>query len=56
MAIAIIALTFPADEQQAILAVGALYSLFIVLTSTLVTMLFRRANAAAEQKMPDSLL
>ncbi len=56
LAIAIIALTFPPDEQQAILAVGALYSLFMVVTSTAVTILFRRANAAAEQKMPDSLL
>jgi BASS family bile acid:Na+ symporter len=56
LAIAIIALTFPADEQQAILAVGALYSLFIVVTSTLVTLIFRRANAAAEQKLPGSLL
>jgi BASS family bile acid:Na+ symporter len=39
--------------------VGALYSLFIVfivMTSTLVTLIFRRANTAAEQKMPDSLL
>ncbi|MEM9429847.1 MAG: bile acid:sodium symporter family protein [Pseudomonadota bacterium] len=56
LAIAIIALTFPAEEQQGILAVGALYSLFIVITSTLVTLIFRRANTAAEQKLPDSLL
>mgnify|MGYP006289274149 FL=1 len=56
LAIAIIALTFPADEQQAILAVGALYSLFIVVTSTVVTLIFRRANTAAERNLPDSLL
>jgi len=56
LAIAIIALTFASDEQQSIIAVGALYSLFIVITSTLVTLIFRRANTAAEQKMPDSLL
>ncbi|MEM6914439.1 MAG: bile acid:sodium symporter family protein [Pseudomonadota bacterium] len=56
LAIAIIVLTFPAEEQQAIIAVGALYSLFIVITSTLVTLMFRRANTAAEQKLPDSLL
>jgi BASS family bile acid:Na+ symporter len=56
LAIAIIALTFSGDDQQPIMAVGALYSLFIVLTSTLVTLVFRRANTAAEQKMPDSLL
>jgi hypothetical protein len=38
------------------MAVPALYSLFIVIVSTLVTLIFRRANTAAEQKMPDSLL
>ncbi|MBO9417998.1 MULTISPECIES: bile acid:sodium symporter family protein [Stappiaceae] len=56
LAVAIIALTFPSDEQQGIMAVAALYSLFIVITSTLVTLIFRRANTAAEQKIPDSLL
>jgi BASS family bile acid:Na+ symporter len=56
LAIAIIVLTFPADEQQSIIAVGALYSLFIVITSTLFTLVFRRANTAAEQRLPDSLL
>lgn len=41
------------------MAVPALYSLFIVsaeIVSTFVTLVFRRANTAAEQKMPDSLL
>jgi len=56
LAIAIIVLTFPADEQQSIIAIGALYSLFIVITSTLFTLAFRRANTAAEQRLPDSLL
>lgn len=56
LAIAIIVFTFPADQQQAIMAVPALYSLFIVIVSTLVTFVFRRANTAAEQKLPDSLL
>ncbi|MEM9425698.1 MAG: bile acid:sodium symporter [Pseudomonadota bacterium] len=56
LAIAIIVLTFPSDEQQSIVAVGALYSLFIVMTSTVVTLIFRRANTAAEQRIPDSLL
>ena len=56
LAIAIIVLTFPQDEQQSIMAVGALYSLFIVITATLFTLVFRRANTAAEQKLPDSLL
>jgi BASS family bile acid:Na+ symporter len=56
LAIAIIALTFAGEEQQGIIAVGALYSLFIVITSTVITLIFRRANTAAEQKLPDSLL
>mgnify|MGYP001800210152 CR=1 FL=1 len=56
LAIAIIVLTFPGEEQQSIIAVGALYSLFIVMTSTAFTLVFRRANTAAEQKLPDSLL
>ena len=56
LAIAIIAFTFAADEAQSYMAVPALYSLFIVIISTLVTLVFRRANTAAEQKMPDSLL
>jgi len=56
LAVAIIALTFSGEEQQSIMAVAALYSLFIVITSTFVTLIFRRANTAAEQKLPDSLL
>ncbi|MCH2075997.1 MAG: bile acid:sodium symporter [Rhodobacteraceae bacterium] len=56
LAIAIVFFTFPDEQQQAIVAVPALYSLFIVITSTMVTFIFRRANTAAEQKMPDSLL
>lgn len=56
LAIAIIAFTFSGTEAQEIMAVPALYSLFIVIVSTIVTLIFRRANAAAEQKMPDSLL
>lgn len=56
LAIAIIAFTFSGTEQQAINAVPVLYSLFIVIISTFVTLYFRRANTAAEQKMPDGLL
>lgn len=56
LAIAIIAFTFEGSEQQAINAVPVLYSLFIVIVATLVTLYFRRANTAAEQRMPDSLL
>ncbi|MFL4468701.1 bile acid:sodium symporter family protein [Tateyamaria armeniaca] len=56
LAIAIIAFTFSGDEAQSYMAVPALYSLFIVITASLVTLVFRRANTAAEQKMPDGLL
>jgi predicted Na+-dependent transporter len=38
-----------------ILLIPALYSLFIVLLSTAVTLYFRRANVAAEQKIPNLL-
>jgi bile acid:Na+ symporter, BASS family len=59
LAIAIVAFTFVgplASIQQQVMAVPALYSLFIVITSTALTLWFRRANAAEEQKMPDGLL
>ena len=56
LAIAIIAFTWPADQAQAVMVVPVLYSLFIVIISTAVTLFFRRANLAAEQKMPDGLL
>lgn len=56
LAIAIIAFTFAGTEAQAIMAVPVLYSLFIVIVSTLVTFYFRRVNTAAEAAMPDALL
>ncbi|MEM6757855.1 MAG: bile acid:sodium symporter [Pseudomonadota bacterium] len=56
LAIAIIIFSFPEAQQQAVMAVPALYSLFIVIVSTLVTLFFRRANTAAEQRLPDSLI
>ena len=56
LAIAIVALTFSGTQQQQIMAVPALYSLFIVLTSTSITLWWRSRNFAGEQKMPDSLL
>jgi BASS family bile acid:Na+ symporter len=56
LAIAIIAFTFSGDEAQAIMAVPALYSLFIVLTSTVLTLWFRRINTADEQPLPNGLL
>ena len=56
LAFAIIVFTFSGSEAQSYMAVPVLYSLFIVIISTAVTMVFRRANTAAEQKIPDSLL
>jgi bile acid:Na+ symporter, BASS family len=59
LAIAIVAFTFTGPLQgiqQQVMAVPALYSLFIVISSTALTLWFRRANAAGEQKIPDSLL
>jgi bile acid:Na+ symporter, BASS family len=59
LAIAIVAFTFVgplAPIQQQVMAIPALYSLFIVITSTMLTFWFRRANAAEEQKIPDALL
>lgn len=56
MAIAIIVAVYidnPGLDQ--ILLVPALYSLFIVILSTIVTLFFRRANLAAEQKIPNLL-
>jgi len=38
-----------------VLIIPALYSLFIVLVATAVTFWFRRANIAAEQKIPSLL-
>ena len=56
LAIAIIAFTFSGTDAQAIMAVPVLYSLFIVITSTMVTLWFRRVNTANEQPLPNGLL
>ncbi len=56
LAIAIIAFTFAGTEAQSIMAVPVLYSLFIVITSTMVTLWFRRVNTANEQPLPNGLL
>jgi len=56
LAIAVIVAVYidnPGVDQ--ILLIPALYSLFIVIISTLVTLVFRRANLAAEQKIPNLL-
>jgi bile acid:Na+ symporter, BASS family len=56
LAIAIIAFTFSGTEAQGIMAVPALYSLFIVMTSAALTLWFRRINTANEQPLPSGLL
>jgi BASS family bile acid:Na+ symporter len=56
LAIAILLLTFAGSESLGtLLLVPALYSLFIVLVATAVTLRFRRANVAEEQKIPNLL-
>jgi bile acid:Na+ symporter, BASS family len=56
LAIAIVAFTFGQSGGQQYMLVPALYSLFIVITSTMLTLWFRRINDASEQKIPDALL
>jgi BASS family bile acid:Na+ symporter len=51
----IVAVYIDSPGLDQILLVPALYSLFIVIISTLVTFVFRRANIAAEQKIPNLL-
>lgn len=56
LALAIVLLNFSGDPTIGlVLIVPALYSLFIVLVSTGVTLWFRRANLAEEQKIPSLL-
>lgn len=50
LAIAIIALSFSGEEQQASMAVAALYSLFMLLISTVATLLFRLCNSPFRQQ------
>lgn len=51
----IVAIYLDTDHVDEILLIPALYSLFIVIISTLVTFWFRRANLAEEQKIPNLL-
>lgn len=51
----IVAVYIESPGLDSILLVPALYSLFIVLISTAVTFIFRRANVAEEQKIPNLL-
>lgn len=56
LALAIVALSFAGAQQQQIIAVPALYSLFIVINATLLTLWYRRVNDRSQQKLPDSFL
>ena len=56
LAVAIVALSFTGVQQQQIIAVPALYSLFIVINATLLTFWYRRINDRSQQKLPDSFL
>ncbi|PKQ25982.1 MAG: transporter [Actinobacteria bacterium HGW-Actinobacteria-4] len=56
LAIAIVTISFAGSSQLGlVLLVPALYSLFIVIVATVVTVYFRRANVAEEQSIPDLL-
>ncbi|MCZ8080064.1 MAG: bile acid:sodium symporter [Rhodobacteraceae bacterium] len=56
LAVALVVLTFASAEQQEILAMPVLYSLFIVITSSLLTFWFRRIDARSQQALPNALL
>ncbi|WRH61874.1 MAG: bile acid:sodium symporter [Fuscovulum sp.] len=56
LAVALVVLTFASAEQQEILAVPVLYSLFIVISSSLLTFWFRRIDARSQQALPNALL
>jgi bile acid:Na+ symporter, BASS family len=56
LAVALVVLAFDSAEQQQILAVPVLYSLFIVITSSALTLWFRRIDARSQQTLPESML
>lgn len=56
LAMTIVLLSFVGLQQQQIVVVPALYSLFIVINATLLTLWFRRVNDRSQQKLPDALL
>ena len=56
LAVALVVLAFTSTNQQEILAVPVLYSLFIVITSSVLTLWFRRIDARSQQTLPDALL
>lgn len=56
LAVALVVLTFAGTQQQEILAIPVLYSLFIVISSSVLTLWFRRIDARSQQTLPKSLL
>jgi BASS family bile acid:Na+ symporter len=52
LAVAVIALSFSGDTKAQADLIPALYSLFVVVTASLVTVGFRRAFQRSEQKIP----
>lgn len=55
LAITIVLLSFGAKEVDSVVLLPVLYSLFIVISSTFITLYFRRANTSEEQRIPDLL-
>ena len=55
LAVAVIALSFSGAAKAEADLIPALYSLFVVITASLVTMVFRRAFLRSEQKIPELL-
>jgi BASS family bile acid:Na+ symporter len=55
LAITIVVLSFTGAVQQEVLLLPALYSLFVVITSTGVTLLYRWQHNRAQLKVPELL-
>lgn len=55
LAVAVIALSFSGDAKASADLVPALYSLFVVMTASVVTIVFRRAVQRRERKVPELL-
>jgi bile acid transporter len=55
LAIGIVILSFSGPNMNEAILIPVLYSLFIVILSSLITLYFRRANLAEEQKIPNLL-
>lgn len=55
LAITIVLLSFTGEDGQKVVLIPVLYSLFIVISSSFITMYFRCANTNEEQKIPDLL-